>query len=161
MRTSQSQRRAIEISKTNRQNSTPIRNDNTRSNQPGVHFNTNPVHHIYPTTSDSDNQYEPSENDSIIQGAASEPTDQFTTNATFITGHNDPWRQNDTPCTTTNTIPHRTSTRPTGHNSLHKNSSPNASDTRNGPTCFRCGGQGHMRAGCRESDLQPLQDLQP
>ena len=25
-------------------NSTPIRNDNTRSDQPGVHFNTNPVH---------------------------------------------------------------------------------------------------------------------
>ena len=27
-------------------NSTPIRNSNTRSDQPGVHFNTNPVHHV-------------------------------------------------------------------------------------------------------------------
>ena len=32
-------------------NSTPIRNDNTRSDQPGVHFNTKLVHHIYSTTS--------------------------------------------------------------------------------------------------------------
>ena len=30
-------------------NSTPIRNTNTRSDQPGVHFNTNPVHHVYAT----------------------------------------------------------------------------------------------------------------
>ena len=37
-------------------NSTPIRNDNTRSDQPGVHFNMNPVHHVYPTTSENDNQ---------------------------------------------------------------------------------------------------------
>ena len=36
-------------------NSTPIRNTNTRSDQPGVHFNTNPVHHVYATTSDSTN----------------------------------------------------------------------------------------------------------
>ena len=73
-------------------NSTPIRNDNTRPDQPGVHFNANPVRHVYPTTSDGDNQYEPSENDSIIQGAMSTPTDQFTTNATGVTGCNDPWR---------------------------------------------------------------------
>ena len=33
-------------------NSTPIRNTNTRSDQPGVHFNTNPVHHVYATTLD-------------------------------------------------------------------------------------------------------------
>ena len=32
-------------------NSTPIRNDNTRSDQPGMHFKTNPVHHVYSTTS--------------------------------------------------------------------------------------------------------------
>ena len=32
-------------------NSTPIRNSNIRSDQLGVHFNTNPVHHIYTTTS--------------------------------------------------------------------------------------------------------------
>ena len=70
-------------------NRTPIRNDNTRPDQQGVHFNANPVHHVY-TTSDSDNQYEPSENDSIIQGATQAPRDQFTTNATGVTGRNDP-----------------------------------------------------------------------
>ena len=52
-------------------NSTPIRNTNTRSDQPGVHFNTNPVHHVYTTTSDRGEQYEPLENDSILQGATS------------------------------------------------------------------------------------------
>ena len=40
-------------------NSTPIRDSNIRSNQPGVHFNTNPVHHVYATTSDGGDQYEP------------------------------------------------------------------------------------------------------
>ena len=40
-------------------NSTPIRNSNIRSDQPGVHFNTNPVHHIYATTPDGGDQYEP------------------------------------------------------------------------------------------------------
>ena len=73
-------------------NSNPIRNDNARSDQPGVHFDTNPVRHVYPTMTDSDNQYEPPVNDSIIQGATSAQTDQFATNATGITGHNDPWR---------------------------------------------------------------------
>ena len=37
-------------------NRTPIRNDNTRSDQPGVHFNTNPIRHIYSTTTNGDNQ---------------------------------------------------------------------------------------------------------
>ena len=36
-------------------NSTPIRNTNSRSDQPGVHFNTNPVHHVYATTPDRGN----------------------------------------------------------------------------------------------------------
>ena len=62
-------------------NSTPIRNTNTRAAQPGVHFNTNPVHHVYATTSDGGQQYEPPENDSILQGATSSPVDQFVTNA--------------------------------------------------------------------------------
>ena len=61
-------------------NSTPIRNSNTRSDQPGVHFNTNP----------------------------------------------------------------------TSRNGLQNDNSPNPSDLRNGPTCFRCGEQGHMRAKCRK-----------
>ena len=58
-------------------NSTPIRNTNTRSDQPGVHFNTNPVQHLYATTSDRGEQYEPPENDSILQGATSSPADQL------------------------------------------------------------------------------------
>ena len=33
-------------------NSTPIRIDNTRLDQPGVHFNTNPICHIYSATTD-------------------------------------------------------------------------------------------------------------
>ena len=73
-------------------NSTPIRNTNTRSDQPGVHFNTNPVHHIYATMSEGGEQYEPPENNSILQGATSSPVDQFATNATGTAGHNEPWR---------------------------------------------------------------------
>ena len=73
-------------------NSTPMRNTNARSDQPGVHFNTNPVHHVYATTSDRGEQYEPPENDSILQGATSSPADQFATNATDTAGHNEPWR---------------------------------------------------------------------
>ena len=73
-------------------NSTPIRNDNTRSDQPGVHFNTNTIRHVYSTTTNREDQYEPPNNDSIIQGAGSAPTDQFATNATSATGRNDPWR---------------------------------------------------------------------
>ena len=40
-------------------------------------------------------------------------------------------------------------TRQNGHNRFHNNS-PNSSDNRNGPTCFRCGEQGHMRMDCKE-----------
>ena len=56
-------------------NSTPIRNSNTRSDQPGVHFNANPIRHIYATTSNGGDQYEPPENNSILQGATSYPVD--------------------------------------------------------------------------------------
>ena len=73
-------------------NSTPIRNSNTRSDQPGVHFNTNPVHDVYTTTSDGGDQYKPPESDSILQGATSYPVDQFVTNATNMPGHNEMWR---------------------------------------------------------------------
>ena len=76
-------------------NSTPVRNNNARSDQPGVHFNTNLIHHIYYATTDGDDQYEPPVNDSIIQGAGSAPTDRFATNAIGITGHNNPWRRNN------------------------------------------------------------------
>ena len=131
-------------------NNTPIRNSNTRSDQPGVHFNTNPVHHIYATMSDGGDQYEPPENDSILQGATSSPVDQFTTNATDIAGCNEPWRRNNATNTSSNTINHRAATRPTSHNRLQNDNSPNPPEPRNGPTCFKCGEQGHMRAECRK-----------
>ena len=131
-------------------NSTPIRNSNTRSEQPGVHFNTNPVHHVYTTMPDGGDQYEPPENNSILQGATSSPVDQFVTNATDVAGHNELWRRNNVTDTSSNTINHRAATRPTVRNGLQNDNSPNPSDPRNGPTCFRCRGQGHMRAECRE-----------
>ena len=131
-------------------NSTPIRHSNTRSDQPGVHFNTNPVHHVYATTSDAGDQYEPPDNDSILQGATSSPVDQFTTNATDVAGRNEPWRQNNAASTSSNTINHRSATRPTNHNGLQNDNSPNPPDLRNDLTCFRCGEQGRMRAECRE-----------
>ena len=131
-------------------NSTPIRNTNTRSDQPGVHFNTNPVHHVYATTSDRGEQYEPPENDSILQGATLSPADQFATNATDTAGRNEPWRRNKITAISSNTFNHRTTTRPTGHNRLQTNNPSKPTDLRNGPTCFRCGEQGHMRGECRK-----------
>ena len=131
-------------------NSTPIRNDNARSDPPGVHFNTNPICHVYSTTSDGNDQYKPPINDSIIQMAASAPTDQLATNTTGVTGRNDPWRCNNSMGTATSTNTHRMSTGPTSHNGLHNNISPNSSENRNSPICFRCGEQGHMRSVCRE-----------
>ena len=112
-------------------NSTPIRNTNTRPDQPGVHFNTNPVHHVYATTSDRGEQYEPPENDSILQGATSSPADQFATNATDTAGRNEPWRQNNTTNISSNPFNHRTTTRPTGHNGLQTNNPLNPTDLRN------------------------------
>ena len=131
-------------------NSTPIRNTNTRSDQPGVHFNTNPVHHVYATTSDRGEQYEPPENDSILQGATSSPADQFATNATDTAGRNKPWRRNNATNVGSNTFNHRSTTRPTNRNGLRINNPSNPTDFRNGPTCFRCGEQGHMRGECRK-----------
>ena len=130
-------------------NSPPIRNTNMRSDQPGVHFNTNPVHHIYATTSDRGKQYEPPENDSILQGAASSPADQFTTNATDTAGRNKPWRQNNATNVGANTFNHRTTTRLTSCSSLQINNPSNPTDPRSRPTCFRCGEQSHIRGKCR------------
>ena len=73
-------------------NSTPIRNRNMKSDQLGVHFSTNPVYHVYATTSDGGNQYEPPENDSILQGASFSPADQLATITTYVAGHNELWR---------------------------------------------------------------------
>ena len=131
-------------------NSTPIRNTNTRADQPGVHFNTNPVHHIYATTSDRGEQFEPPENDSILQGATSSPADQFTTNATDTAGCNEQWRRDNTTNIGANTFNHRTTTRPTSRNGLQTNNPSNPTDLRNGPTYFRCGEQGNMRGECRK-----------
>ena len=131
-------------------NSTPIRNSNIRSDQPEVHFNTNPVHHVYVTTPDGGDQYEPPENDSILQGATSSPVDQFPTNATDVLGCNKPWRRNNATNTNSNTVNHRKATRPTGHNGLQNDNPPNPSDARDGLTCFRCREQGHMRGECRK-----------
>ena len=134
-------------------NSTPIRNDNTRTDPPWVHFNTNPTCHIYSTTSDSNNHYEPPVNDSLIQMAASTHTDQRATNSTRTTGHDTFWRCNDNTGTITNTVMHRTLTRPTSRNGLRNNILPNSSANRNGSLCFRCREQGHMRSTCRERVL--------
>ena len=106
--------------------------------------------HVRATTSDGGDQYKPPKNDSILQGATSSPVDQFTTNATDIAGHNEPWRCNNATSTNSNTINHRTATRPTGRNGLQNDNLPSPPYLRNGPTCFRCGEQGHMRAEYRE-----------
>ena len=54
-------------------NSTTIRSNIIRIDQPGVHFNTNPVRHVYSTTgmTSGDNRCEPPANDSILRGASS------------------------------------------------------------------------------------------
>ena len=76
--------------------------------------------------------------------------DQFTTNTTDAAGRNEPLRCNNAISTSSNTINYRTATRPTGRNRLQNENSTNPPDLRNGPTCFRCREQGHMRAECRE-----------
>ena len=114
-----------------------------------VHFDPNTIHHFYPmtnTTNHSD-QYEPPANDSIIQGADPTSGGQFLTSTTSVTGCNEPWRYSNGTNTVTCTNLQTGTTRPSGHNGLHNNS-PNSSDNRNGPTCFRCGEQGHMRLEC-------------
>ena len=139
--------------------STPIRNTNTapqmganqnQHTEIGVHFDPNPVHYLYPTTNPTSHngRYEPPANDSIIQGAGLAPGGQFATNTTSITGHNKPWRFNIGTSTNIHTNPQPCTTRPMSRNSSHNNLL-NSSDNRNGPTCFRCGEQGHMRLKCR------------
>ena len=137
-------------------NCTPIRNINTRTNQhqrteTAVHFNTNTVRHFYPPTDQTTNgnRYEPPVNDSIIQGAGSAPGGQFTNSTTGTIGCNEPRRYNNRTNTATHTNPQACTTRPSGRNGFHNNSL-NSSDNRNGPTCFKCGEQGHMRMDCKE-----------
>ena len=118
-------------------NSTPIRNDNSRPDNQGVHFKTNPTRHINSTTSDDNQHYEPPENDSIIQTASPLQTDQPTTGTTKSTNRNTPWRHNNNTGTTVGKVTQRTTNVMT-------------TDNRSGPTCFRCREQGHIRFNCNE-----------
>ena len=76
-------------------NSTPVRNDNPRTDNQGVHFKTNPTHHVYSTTSDDNDAYEPPENDSIIQTASPLQTDQPMNNTTKPIHRNTTRRHNN------------------------------------------------------------------
>ena len=71
------------------------------------------------------------------------------TNTTSATGCNEPWRYNNGTNMAKHTNHQVRATRPSSHNGFH-NDSPNSSDNRNGPTCFKCGEQGHMRIDCKE-----------
>ena len=126
-------------------NSTPIRNVNTRTDAQGVHFNTNPTRHVYSATSDEDNHYEPPENDSIIQTTIQPQTSQLTTGTTGSASRNAPWRHINNMGTTVDNNTHRSATILTSHHDSRRNTSPTISGNRNGPTCFRCGEQGHIR----------------
>ena len=132
-------------------NSTPIRNSYPRADQPAVHLDTNAKCHFYPPTNLTTNgdRYEPPANDSIIQGAGSAPGGHFVTSTTGATGSNEPWRYNNRANTAIHTNPQGCMTRPPCHSGFHNNS-PNSSDNRNRPTCFKCGEQGHMRMDFRE-----------
>ena len=116
-------------------NSTPVRNDNPRTDNQGVHFKTNPTRHVYSTTSDDNNPYKPPENDSIIQTASPLQTDQPTTSTTKLINRNTMWRHNNNAGTTVGT---------------HRTMSVTATDNRSGPICFRCGERGHLRFNCTE-----------
>ena len=118
-------------------NSTPVRNDNSRPDNQGVHFKTNPMRHVYSTTSDDNDPYEPPENDSIIQTASPPQMDQPMTSTTKSMNSNTPWRHNSNTGTTVGTVTHGTT-------------SVTATDNRSGPTCFRCGERGHLRFNCTE-----------
>ena len=72
-------------------NSTPVRNDNQTTDNQGVHFKTNPTRHVYSTTSDDNDLYEPPENDSIIQTASPLQTEQPTTNTAKPINRNTMW----------------------------------------------------------------------
>ena len=116
-------------------NSTPVRNNNPRTDNQGVHFKTNPTRHVYSKTSDVDDPYEPPENDSIIRTASPLQTDQPATSTTKAINHSTTWRHNNNTGTTVGT---------------HRTTSVTGTDNRRGPICFRCGERGHLRFNCTE-----------
>ena len=116
-------------------NSTPVRNDNPRTDNQGVQFKTNPTRHVYSTTTDDNDPYEPPENDSIIQTASLLQTDQPTTSTAKPINCNTMWRHNNNAGTTVGT---------------HRTTSVMGTDSRSGPICFRCGERGHLRFNCTE-----------
>ena len=71
---------------------------------------------------------------------------QLTTGTTGLTSRNEPWRNIGTNIASQQIYPTCMTTL-TDHNGLF-NDSPNSSNNRNAPTCFRCGEQGHMRHNC-------------
>ena len=112
-------------------NSTSIRNNNPRSDQPAVHFDANPVQHHYTPTNPTSNAdwYEPPTNDSIIQGATSVPRNQYATNTTEGTGCNELWRYiNGASTATLQDIQTHTTRQSSGNNFQYN--SPNSSDNR-------------------------------
>ena len=66
---------------------------------------------------------------------------------TDATGQNELWRNNGT-----GAVPHQHTLPPHMTNPMDCNGlfsdSPNSSNNRNGPTCFKCREQGHMRHDC-------------
>ena len=116
-------------------NSTPVRNDNQRTDNQGVHLKTNPTRHVYSTTSDDNDLYEPPENDSIIQTASPLQTEQPATNTSKPINRNTTWRHNNNAGTTVGT---------------HRTMSVLGMDNRSGPICFRCRERGHLRFNCTE-----------
>ena len=133
--------------------STPIKNTSTTENRQQLperttYFNPNPIHHFYPMTEPTSrtNRYKPPVNDSIIQGTGAAPVTQFTTGTTVSTGRNEPWRNTSTNAASQQIFPTHTTTM-TDCSRLF-NDSPNSSNNRNAPMCFRYGEQGHMRNEC-------------
>ena len=116
-------------------NSTPVRNDNPRTDNQGVHFKINPTHHIYSTTSDDNDPFKPPEKDSIIQTASPLQTDQPMTSTTKPINPYTTWRHNNNAGTAVGT---------------HRTMSVMGMDNRSGPICFRCGERGHLRFNCTE-----------